>query len=123
MIQVKRVYDEPARSDGLRVLVDRLWPRGVRKTALRYDLWQKEAAPSPELRRWFAHDPEKWAEFRRRYRRELEAHPDVLKPLLDAAAHGNLTLLYAARDRDHNEALVIKEYLERALASHGARAT
>lgn len=118
MIQVKRVYDEAVSSDGFRVLVDRLWPRGVRKSALRYDLWLKEAAPSTELRHWFAHDPEKWVEFRKRYRRELGAHPGVLNPLLDAAAHGNLTLLYAARDRDHNEALVIKDYLERALAGH-----
>jgi uncharacterized protein YeaO (DUF488 family) len=120
MIQLKRVYDEPASSDGFRVLVDRLWPRGVRKSALQYDLWLKEAAPSPALRRWFAHDPHRWAEFRRRYRRELGTHPGVLKPLLDAA-RGNLTLLYAARDREHNEALVIKEYLEGARASHGAR--
>lgn len=123
MIQLKRVYDEPASSDGFRVLVDRLWPRGVRKSALQYDLWLKEAAPSPELRRWFAHDPHKWAEFRRRYRRELGAHPGVLKPLLDATARGDLTLLYAARDRDHNEALVIKEYLEGARTGHGGRAS
>lgn len=120
MIRVRRVYDEPASEPTFRVLVDRLWPRGLRKSALRHDAWLKDVAPSPELRRWFAHDPRKWAEFRRRYRRELDGHPDGLEPLLDAADAGDVTLLFAARDADHNHALVLKEYLEEMLTRHEA---
>ncbi len=120
MIQIRRTY-EPAVRDGSRViLVDRLWPRGVRKTALRLDAWLKDVAPSTELRQWFHHDPDKWPEFRRRYRKELEANPVALTPLLLAAAAGDVTLLYSAHDAAHNQAVVLKEYLEEMMAEPGA---
>ncbi|HEX5004828.1 MAG TPA: DUF488 family protein [Gemmatimonadales bacterium] len=120
MIQIRRTY-EPAVRDGSRViLVDRLWPRGVRKTALKLDAWLKDVAPSTELRQWFHHDPDKWPEFRRRYRKELEANPVALTPLLLAAAAGDVTLLYSAHDAAHNQAVVLKEYLEEMMAEPGA---
>lgn len=120
MIQIRRTY-EPAVRDGSRViLVDRLWPRGVRKTALRLDAWLKDVAPSTELRQWFHHDPDKWPEFRRRYRKELEANPVALTSLLLAAAAGDVTLLYSAHDAAHNQAVVLKEYLEEMMAEPGA---
>ncbi len=112
MIQIKRVYEAPAPEDGTRFLVERLWPRGIKKEALHPDGWLKETAPSAELRRWFAHDPAKWEEFRRRYFAELESHPEVLQPLRDAARDGNVTLLYSARDTEHNNAGALKAYLE-----------
>jgi len=118
MINLRRAY-EPAVRDGSRVvLVDRLWPRGVRKTALKLDAWLKDVAPSTELRQWFHHDPDKWPEFRRRYRKELEANPVALTPLLLAA--GDVTLLYSAHDAAHNQAVVLKEYLEEMMAEPGA---
>ena len=120
MIRISRVYDGPVADGSRLMLIDRLWPRGVRKTALRHDAWLKDVAPSPELRRWFDHDPARWAEFRRRYRHELRGNRDALTPLLDAAAAGDLTLLFAARDADHNHAIVLKEYLEELLAGRGA---
>jgi len=120
MIQIRRTY-EPAVRDGSRViLVDRLWPRGVRKTALKLDAWLKDVAPSTELRQWFHHDPDKWPEFRRRYRKELEANPVALTSLLLAAAAGDVTLLYSAHDAAHNQAVVLKEYLEEMMAEPGA---
>jgi uncharacterized protein YeaO (DUF488 family) len=112
MIRTRRVYDPPEPGDGTRFLVERLWPRGMKKEALPLDGWLKDAAPSDELRRWFSHDPAKWDEFRRRYDAELEGKPDVLQPLREAARQGNVTLLYSARDTEHNNAVALKEYLE-----------
>jgi uncharacterized protein YeaO (DUF488 family) len=112
-VRLKRVYDPPSSEDGRRVLVDRLWPRGLSKQKARLDDWLKEVAPSHELRRWFGHDPERWAEFRRRYEEELKGAP-ALEQLKRMAAEGPLTLLYAARDEAHNEAVVLAEHLRRA---------
>ena len=118
MIRIERVYDTRRHSDGPCYLVDRLWPRGMKKESLPLDGWPKEVAPSDELRHWFGHDPDKWPEFQRRYRAELDAHPEVWRPLLEAARHGKLTLYYGARDTEHNNAVVLKEYLETKLATH-----
>ena len=112
MIRIKRVYDDADQGDGARYLVERLWPRGMRKEDLRLDGWLKDVAPSPDLRRWFAHDPAKWDEFKRRYFAELDARPDAWQPLAEAARKGDVTLLYSARDTEHNSALALKEYLE-----------
>lgn len=112
MIRVKRAYDAPATSDGRRFLVDRLWPRGVKKDALRLNGWFKELAPSDGLRRWFGHDPERWDEFQRRYSAELDAQPAAWKPLYEASRRGTVTLVYAARDAGHNNAVALKRYLE-----------
>lgn len=112
MITVKRVYDEGEKS-GARYLVERLWPRGMRKEALALDGWLKDVAPSTELRQWFAHDPAKWAEFRERYFAELDAHRDAWGVLMDAAHKGNVTLLYSAKDTEHNSAVALKEYLQK----------
>jgi uncharacterized protein YeaO (DUF488 family) len=112
MIKVKRVYEPSAPGDGHRFLVDRVWPRGVSKDTAHVEAWLKEVAPSTELRRWFAHDPDRWAEFHRRYVRELESRRDALAPLLDAAREGTVTLVYSARDEQHNQALVLKQVLE-----------
>jgi uncharacterized protein YeaO (DUF488 family) len=111
VIRVKRTYDPPARSDGRRILVERLWPRGMKKESLAADAWIKEVAPSTELRKWFGHRVELWEEFRRRYRAELDANPAAWQPILDAAKRGTVTLLYSARDTDHNGALVLRDYL------------
>ncbi|HYE36116.1 DUF488 domain-containing protein [Methylocaldum sp.] len=111
MVSVKRVYEAPAPNDGERFLVERLWPRGISKPTLAMTAWIKEAAPSGDLRRWFGHDPLKWDEFRHRYFAELDGKPEVLQPLLDAAARGRITLLYSARDTKHNSAVALAEYL------------
>lgn len=113
MITIKRAYEARGATDGKRFLVERLWPRGVKKEDLHLDAWLKDVSPSPELRKWFAHDPSKWSEFKRRYRAELDAHPDAWKPILDAARRGRVTLVYAARDEEHNSALLLKEYLDK----------
>ncbi|HEY5947582.1 MAG TPA: DUF488 family protein [Kofleriaceae bacterium] len=113
MIRIKRTYEPPARSDGQRILVERLWPRGMKKSAVRADAWIKDVAPSTELRKWYGHRPERWREFRRRYRNELNTNQRAWSPLLSAATHGNVTLLYAAHDPLHNSAVVLREYLER----------
>jgi uncharacterized protein YeaO (DUF488 family) len=115
MIQIKRVYDPPAKEDGARFLVERLWPRGMKKEALHMDAWFKDVAPSDDLRRWFSHDPVKWQEFQRRYRAELADNLAARQPLLDAARQGNITLLFSAHDREHNNAVVLKSYLEEGL--------
>lgn len=115
MINLKRAYDPPARSDGVRYLVERLWPRGVKKTQLKLDGWLKEVAPSPALRTWFGHDPRKWTRFRQRYFSELRAHPEALRPLLAAARRGRLTLVFSSRDALHNNAVALRTYLERRL--------
>ncbi|WP_448601186.1 DUF488 domain-containing protein [Thermoflexus hugenholtzii] len=112
MIKVKRVYDPVEPDDGRRFLVERLWPRGIKKEALRMDGWLREVAPSDRLRRWFGHDPRKWEEFRRRYFAELEAHPEAWQPLLEAARAGNVTLLFSARDPSYNNAVALREFLE-----------
>jgi uncharacterized protein YeaO (DUF488 family) len=105
------VHDADGAGPGRRFLVDRLWPRGVRKDALPLDGWLRDVAPSAELRRWFGHDVERWPEFRRRYLAELEEAPDAVRPLLEAAREGDVTLLYAARDAEHNNAVVLREHL------------
>ena len=111
MIQIKRVYDPYAKGDGARFLVERLWPRGVKKDALQMDGWYKDLAPSNGLRRWFSHDPAKWKEFQRRYLAELADNPAACQLLLDAAGKRNITLLYSARDTEHNSALTLKSHL------------
>lgn len=110
-ITLARVYDHEPPRKGKTFLVERLWPRGVRRDEVELDGWLKDVAPSTELRRWFSHDPAKWAEFQRRYRRELDAHPLAWTPLLDAARRGAVTLLYSSRDREHNNAVVLRDYL------------
>jgi uncharacterized protein YeaO (DUF488 family) len=115
-VRIKRVYDPQARSDGRRFLVERLWPRGVSKQGLHMAGWCREAAPSHELRKWFNHDPRKWAEFQRRYRNELEARPEAWQPLIEAAQQGAVTLLFSSRDQEHNNAVVLKDFLEQRLA-------
>ena len=111
MVRIKRIYDPPAPADGTRVLVDRLWPRGLAKDEARIDEWLKEIAPSDELRKWFGHDPARWEEFRERYRRELEARTEILDRLRALAGKGTVTLLFAAKDEKHNNAVVLKELL------------
>lgn len=122
MIQLRRVYDEPGGHEGTRFLVERLWPRGIRKTDLEMDGWQKEAGPSTELRRWFGHDSQKWEEFQRKYFAELDTRPDAWEPILKAAEHGTVTLLYSSHDTDHNNAVALKSYLEAKLAHTSKRA-
>jgi uncharacterized protein YeaO (DUF488 family) len=107
------VYEAPHKDDGTRILVDRLWPRGLTKEKAKVDLWLKEIAPSTELRKWFAHDPKKWRSFRERYQTELKDHADQLKLLKSKAKEGTVTLIYGARDQEHNEALVLKQLLQR----------
>jgi uncharacterized protein YeaO (DUF488 family) len=111
-IKLKRVYEPAAPGDGERVLVDRLWPRGLSKAAAKVDIWLKEIAPSTELRVWFAHDPEKWSRFRGRYQTELKHHRERVDLLRQKANAGTITLLFAARDERHNEAVVLKRVLE-----------
>lgn len=111
-VMLKRAYEEAARSDGERILVDRLWPRGLTKAKAQIDIWLKDVAPSTELRQWFDHDPEKWPEFQKRYRAELRKNP-ALSELEARSRRGNVTLVYAARDQVHNEALVLKKLLDR----------
>jgi uncharacterized protein YeaO (DUF488 family) len=110
-IKLKRAYEHPDASDGKRILVDRLWPRGVSKANAHLDEWAKEIAPSNELRKWFGHDPARWDEFRHRYAAEIRQHPDLLKRLRDAARQGPVTLVYGARDQLHNEAVVLRDML------------
>jgi uncharacterized protein YeaO (DUF488 family) len=113
MIRTKRAYEDPAPDDGRRFLVDRLWPRGIKKEDLQIEDWPKEVAPSDELRTWFGHDPAKWEEFEERYFAELENKPDALEPLREAVRQGDVTLVYGARDTEHNNAVALKAYLER----------
>ncbi len=111
-IRLKRAYDAPAPGDGCRVLVDRLWPRGISKDAAHIDLWLKDIAPSTELRQWFNHDAARWQEFRRRYLVEIKEHPEALAQLTAVARKGAVTLVYGAKDGEHNNAVALKEYLE-----------
>ncbi|MEO6835937.1 MAG: DUF488 family protein [Candidatus Tumulicola sp.] len=120
---LKRAYEKAARGDGFRVLVDRLWPRGVKKTDLRLHAWSKTLAPSTELREWFGHDPEKWTEFRKRYRSELtrsRATQTIADILAEAKNVKTITLVYAAKDTEHNEAVVLRGLFERVAARHHA---
>lgn len=111
VIETKRAYDPPAPEDGTRILVDRYWPRGVSRKELAVDGWQAEIAPSEDLRKWFDHDPAKWAEFRRRYHEELDRKTEPVEALLEAGRTGTLTLVYAARDTEHNNAVALRSYL------------
>ncbi len=112
MLHLKRVYEGYEKDDGERYLIERLWPRGMKKEELHMDGWLKDVAPSTELRRWFEHDPAKWDEFQRRYRAELDANPDAWKPLIAASKRGKTTLLYSSKDTEHNNAVALKAYLE-----------
>jgi uncharacterized protein YeaO (DUF488 family) len=114
-IHAKRAYEPPAPGDGWRVLIDRIWPRGIAKADLKIDAWQKDVAPSTGLRKWFGHDPKKWDEFRGRYARELEERPDAIEQLVEKARAGHVTLVFGARDVEHSNAAALKEYLERRL--------
>jgi uncharacterized protein YeaO (DUF488 family) len=111
MFKLKRVYDEPSRTDGLRVLVERLWPRGLSKERAAVDLWLKDLAPSPELRRWFGHDPARWNGFQERYRQELRGKREAVQLLRQRGRAGRVTVVYAARDEEHNGALALKRLL------------
>ena len=111
-ILLKRVYEKPGPEDGLRVLVDRLWPRGMTRQALSTDLWLKDAAPSPRLRRWYGHDPRRWHDFAQKYRAELAREPGVLRTLGDLRRRGRITLLSAARDTRHSHAVVLRDVLD-----------
>lgn len=117
MIFIKRTYEQPKRSDGARFLVDHLWPRGVKKENLKIESWVKDVAPSDALRKWFGHEPEKWKEFQRRYFAELKEKSETLKPLLEAARNGDITLVFGARDTEHNNAVALKSFLEKKLAA------
>ena len=108
---LKRVYEKPAKEDGMRILVDRLWPRGLTKEKAGIDLWLKEIAPSTGLRKWFAHDPEKWSEFKKRYRKELKENKEQTELLKEQQKKGTVTLVYGAKDEEHNEAIVLMELL------------
>ena len=115
-VKLKRAYDVPSRSDGKRVLIDRLWPRGVKKTEAKIDEWMKDIAPSTKLRKWFGHEPARWPEFRRRYEAEVRDHPEQLERLRMLAREGPLTLVFSAHDEDHNDAVVLRELI---LGHHG----
>jgi uncharacterized protein YeaO (DUF488 family) len=115
MIHLKRAYEEPAPADGERILVERLWPRGVTKERAAVDLWLKDVAPSPELRKWFGHDPARWKQFEQRYRKELKAKQEAIDLLVSKARRGTITLVYAARDQEHNCALALKEFLDQSM--------
>ncbi|HLT19435.1 MAG TPA: DUF488 domain-containing protein [Thermomicrobiales bacterium] len=119
--KLRRAYDSPSPDDGQRILVDRFWPRGISKERAQLELWLRDAAPSAELCRWFGHDVERWPEFRERYRAELDANQEALEPLLEAARQGDVTLVFGARDTAHNQAVVLKEYLEERLADADPR--
>lgn len=122
MIKLKRAYDAAAADDGARFLVERLWPRGVKKADLPIDAWLKDIAPSTALRQWYQHDVEKWPEFRKRYVAELKGSQAALEPLVRAAEQGPVTLVYSAHDTEHNSALVLREYLEGKLHHHPSQA-
>lgn len=111
-LQLKRVYDPPAATDGARILVDRLWPRGLSKDKVKIDHWLKDLAPSDGLRKWFAHDPEKWQEFKARYHRELDANAEAVKKLRALLRAKRVTLLFGAKDLQHNNAAALSEYLQ-----------
>ncbi len=113
MIKIKRIYDPPQKDDGTRILVDHLWPRGIRKEEAKIDYWAKNIAPSSELRKWFNHDPEKWQEFKRKYFIELSKEPQEIEKIKQNLKSGDIALIYSAKDELNNNAVVLKEYLER----------
>ncbi len=117
MIRLKRAYEAADRSDGVRFLVERLWPRGIKKETLPLAGWLKEVAPSTELRQWFNHDPAKWVEFRRRYFAQLHRNPKAWRPIVDAARHSTVTLIYSSHDTEHNNAVALQEYVEKKLSA------
>jgi len=123
MIQLKRAYDAAEPTDGTRFLIERLWPRGVKKASLPIEAWLKDAGPSTELRKWFSHDPAKWDEFRKRYFHELTANPDAWEPALEAARHGTVTLIYSSHDTEHNNAVALEEFLNNHLRKATAHKT
>jgi uncharacterized protein YeaO (DUF488 family) len=120
MIQLKRAYEKPGKEDGTRFLVERLWPRGVKKSALPIAAWLKDAAPSTELRKWFSHDPAKWKAFRERYFAELESRPEAWQPLVDSVRKGAVTLVYSSHDAEHNNAVALKEFVEKKAGTRRA---
>lgn len=122
MIALKRVYDPASPGDGVRFLVERLWPRGLAKEKLRVDAWLKEVAPTTELRKWFSHDPDKWSRFRARYFRELDAASEAWRPILSAARRGTVTLVYSSHDERHNNAVALREYLRKKRRGSAAKA-
>lgn len=111
-LRLKRVYDPPQKEDGIRILVDRIWPRGISRQVAAIDLWLKEIAPSTELRKWFGHDPEKWSEFQKRYHREIHSNTEALQSLLEQIRKGPVTLVYSARDERHNQGVALLKFLE-----------
>ena len=117
MIQLKRAYDHAASDDGTRFLIERLWPRGVKKTSLPLDGWLKDVAPSTALRQWFGHDPEKWSAFRKRYFAELDSHAEAWEPILQKSRRGRVTLIYSSHDTEHNNAVALRDYLEGKLGN------
>jgi uncharacterized protein YeaO (DUF488 family) len=123
MFKLKRAYEAPSSEDGFRVLVERLWPRGISKERAHLDLWLKDVAPSTELRKWFNHDPARWEEFQKRYAAELEEHEDAVPLLKQKAREGTVTLVYAAHDEEHNGALALKHFLTRRKHRSGQKAT
>lgn len=118
-IVVKRIYDDYTEEDGTRILVDRLWPRGVKKSEAMIDSWHKDLAPSNELRKWYGHDPEKWVDFKDKYFCELRDKDEKIREMLDSCRTGRITLLYASRNTDHNQAVALKEYIERTMEKEG----
>ncbi len=113
VIQLKRVYEKPESADGTRILVERLWPRGLSKEKARVDIWLKDAAPSTELRKWFGHDPSKWVEFKKRYYSELEKNPKALDPISNLPEKGNITFVFASKQEEFNNAAALKEYVDK----------
>jgi uncharacterized protein YeaO (DUF488 family) len=123
MVKIKRVYDPPVPDDGKRILIDRLWPRGLKKEGARIDKWIKELAPSTELRKWFNHEPEKWGEFRKRFFSELRGKRDAVDVIVNAARKGPVTLLFGSKEKRFNNAVALKEYIEAKMnASEGKKA-
>ena len=118
-VWIRRAYDEPTHNDGYRVLVDRVWPRGVSKEDAQLDEWLKDVAPSTELRKWFGHDPERWDDFRSRYRDELAEHDELVDALIERTTQGRVTLVYGAKDTEHNQAVVLAELIEEHRSSSG----
>jgi uncharacterized protein YeaO (DUF488 family) len=112
-LRIKRVYAEPDKEDGVRILVDRLWPRGLTKEKANVDIWLKDISPSNDLRKWFGHDPAKWPEFKRKYKQELKANAEAFATLREQAKQRTVTLLFGAKDEEHNEAVVLRELLEK----------
>ncbi|MBW7857237.1 MAG: DUF488 domain-containing protein [Leptonema sp. (in: Bacteria)] len=115
-VKIKRVYEESTSSDGKRILVERLWPRGIKKEALKIDLWLKNVAPSTELRKWFSHDVNKWNEFQTKYKNELKSNSAEYQPIIEAGKKGNVTLLFSSRDTEHNNAVVLQSFIQEQLS-------